>query len=88
MDEELVRNVVMNEKFLKNFVMNAKTDPKVEMDLSMFKIGGWNNVQPSNHILLEEFMDENEPWSLIGIPKRDPFLVTQHLDTLRLLINT
>ena len=24
-------------------------------------------------------MDENEPWLLIGIPNRDPFLVTQYL---------
>ena len=34
MDEELVPNVVMDEKFVKNFVMGAKMDPKVEMDLS------------------------------------------------------
>ena len=25
-------------------------------------------------------MDENEPWLLIGIPSRDPFLVTQYLE--------
>ena len=41
MGEELVRNDVMDEKFVKNFVMCAKNDPKVVMDLSMFKIGGW-----------------------------------------------
>ena len=27
-----------------------------------------------------EFIDENEPWLLIGIPSRDPFLVTQYLE--------
>ena len=30
--------------------------------------------------LLEEFIDKHEPWLLIGIPSRDPFLVTQHLE--------
>ena len=33
---ELVRNGVLNEKFVKNFVMKAKIDPKVVMELSMF----------------------------------------------------
>ena len=33
---------------MKNFVMNAKIDPKVVMDLSIFKIGGRNILQPSN----------------------------------------
>ena len=80
MNEELVQNGVMNVKFVKNFVMNAKIDPKVVMDLSIFKIGGWNSLQPINQELLEEFIDENEPWLLIGIPSRDPFLVTQYLE--------
>ena len=80
MNEELVQNGVMNEKFVKNFVMNAKMDPKVLMDLSTFEIGGWNSLQPSNQHLLEEFIDENEPRLLIGIPSRDPFLVTQYLE--------
>ena len=30
--------------------------------------------------MLEEFIDKNEPWLLIGIPCRDPFLVTQYLE--------
>ena len=77
MDEEVVQNSVMSRKFVKNFVMNAKIDPKVVMDLI---IGGWNSLQPSTQKLLEEFVDENEPWLLIGIPIRDPFLVTQHLE--------
>ena len=29
---------------MKNFVMNAKIDPKVVMDLSIFKMGGWNSL--------------------------------------------
>ena len=61
MNEELVQNSVMNEKFVKNSVMNAKIDPIVVMDLSIFKMGGWNSLQPSNQKLLEEFIDENEP---------------------------
>ena len=80
MNEELVQHNVMNEKFVKNFVMNTKIDPKVAMDLSIFNIGGWNSLQPSNQKLLEEFIDENEPWLLIEIPSRDPFLVTHYLE--------
>ena len=89
MDGKLIQNVVMGGKFVKNFVMDAKTDPKVVMDLSIFKIGGWNSLQPINQKLLEEFFDKIEPWLLIGIPSRDPFLVTQYLkDTLRVQIST
>ena len=33
---------------MKNFVMGVKIDPKVEMDLSIFKIRGWKIVQLSN----------------------------------------
>ena len=80
MDEELVQNGVMDGKFVKNFVMNAKIVPKVVMDLSIFKIGGWNRLQTIYQNLLEEFIDKNEPWMLIGIPSRDPFLVTQYLE--------
>ena len=39
MDEELVQNVVMDENFVRNFVVGAKIDPKVVKDLSVFKIG-------------------------------------------------
>ena len=52
MDEYLVQNDVMDGKFERNFVMDAKIDPKVVMDLSIFKIGGWNNLQPINQNLL------------------------------------
>ena len=45
--------------------------PKVVMDLSIFKIGRWNSLQPVDQELLEEFMDENEPWLLVGCPSRD-----------------
>ena len=55
MDEESVQNCVMDEEFVKNFVMDAKIDPKVVMDLSIFKIGGWNILQPSNRKLLENY---------------------------------
>ena len=61
----------MDEKVVENSVMNAKTDPKVVMDLSIHQIGGWNNVQSRTFPkLLEEFMDENEPLLNEGIPKR------------------
>ena len=50
------------------------------MDLSIFKICGWNILQPSNRKLLEEFIDENEPWLLIGLPCRDSFLMIQYLE--------
>ena len=42
--KKLVQNGVMNEIIVKNFVMNAQIDPKVVMDLSKFKIGGWKTV--------------------------------------------
>ena len=81
MDEEFVQNGVMDGKFVKNFVMDAKIDPKVVMDLTIIKIGGWNSLQPIDQNLLVKFIDENEPWLLlIGIPSRDPFLVTQYLE--------
>ena len=80
MDEELVRNVVMDGKFVKNFVMDAKIDPKVVMDLSTFKIGGWNILQPRNRQLLEEFIEENEPWLLIIVPSKDSFFVIRYLE--------
>ena len=70
----------MNEEVVQNGVMNAVIDLKVVTDLSIFKIGGWNSLQPINQNFLEEFIDENEPLLLIGIPSRDPFLVTQHLE--------
>ena len=61
MDEKLVQNGVMSEKFVKNFVMGVKIDPKVVKDLSVFKIGGWNILQPSNRKLSEEYINGNEP---------------------------
>ena len=60
MDEELVQSGAMDEKFVKNSVMGAKIDPRVVMDLSVFKIGGWNILQPSNRKLSDESMNENE----------------------------
>ena len=38
-------------------------------------------MQPSNQKIAGSiFIDENEPWLLIGIPIRHPFLVTQYLE--------
>ena len=47
LDEELVQNVAMGGKFVKNFGTDAKIDPKVEMDLPIFEISGWNILQCS-----------------------------------------
>ena len=80
MDEELVQNDVMDGKFGKNFVMAAKIDPKVVMELSILKMGGWNSLQPIVRNSSQEFIDENEPWLLIGIPSRDPFFPAQYLE--------
>ena len=35
--KKMVQNDVMNEKFVKNSVMNARIDPKVVTELSVFK---------------------------------------------------
>ena len=37
----------MDGKFVKNFVMNAKNDPQVVMDLSIFKIVDGTVCNPS-----------------------------------------
>ena len=37
---------------MKNFVMNAKIDPKFVMDLSVFKTGGWNKFATHQSILV------------------------------------
>ena len=56
MNEKFVKNILMNEQFVKTCVMNAKIDPKVLMDLSMFKIGGWNNLEASNQTLFNSLL--------------------------------
>ena len=56
--EKSNQNIVVNEKFVKNNVMNAKIGPKVVMELSIFKIGGWNNLHPINQHLLDKFIGE------------------------------
>ena len=45
--KNLVQNVAMGENFVKNFVMDAKIDPKVEVDLPIFKISGRNILKHS-----------------------------------------
>ena len=84
--EKSNQNGVINEQIMKNIVMSAKIDPKDPRS----KIGGLNNLQPNNQHLLEQLMDENEPWLLMTIPHRGPFLVTQYTwnETLRVQINT
>ena len=89
MDETLVQNGVVDWKLVKNFVVDARIDPKVVMDLSILKLVDGTVCNPFIKILLEEFVDKNEPWLLIGVPSRDPFLVTQYLEnTLRVRIST
>ena len=34
-------------------MIDAKIDPIVEKNLPIFKIGGWNNLQPSHQNLFE-----------------------------------
>ena len=53
MKEEFVENIVMNGEFVKNSVMNVKTDPKFVKGPSIFKICGWNNLQSSNQNLMD-----------------------------------
>ena len=43
--KEFVKNIVMDEHFLKDSVVDAKMDPKVVTDLFNFKVGGWNSSQ-------------------------------------------
>ena len=74
-----IQNIVMDEEFLKNFVMGAKIGPKVEMGLSMFEIGVWKILQLSNRKLFEEF--EEAVLQLIGILSRDSSLVMRYVGT-------
>ena len=57
----------------------TKIDPKVVMDLSFLKDRRMEQFTSKEPQMLESFMDENEPWLLIGISNRDPFFATQHL---------
>ena len=77
-----MKNSVVDEPLVKISVMNARIDPKVLMDLSIFKIGGWNLSHTSNQHLLESYMDGNEACLSIGIPNRGPFFVTQDMENM------
>ena len=57
----------MGENFVKNFVMGAEIDPKLEMDLSMFEIVGWKILQLSNRKLSEFFFEEA---ATVALPKQ------------------
>ena len=72
MNEEYVKSIAMNGEFVMNNVMKVKIDPKVVMDLSIFEVGGWNNFQSSSQHLSKQFMDDNEPWLLVGIQRSIP----------------
>ena len=81
MDEELFQNVAIGEKFVKNFVMDAKIVPKVETDLPKFKSSGWNILQHGKRKLLKESIQEDErQLLLIGILSRYSFLLMQYLE--------
>ena len=47
------------------------------MDLSIIQ-SWW--MEQLHTIYFQEVIDENEPWLLIGIPSRGPFLLTQYLE--------
>ena len=74
MDEKINLKILMDEELVQN------GDPKVVMDLSIFKMVDETIYSPENQKLLEALIDENEPWLLVGNPSRDPFLVTQCLE--------
>ena len=63
MDEESVQNSVADEEFVESSVMDAKIDPKVVMDLSMFKIGGCNNLQRCNQNSIGTAEQSNIFWN-------------------------
>ena len=50
--------------------MDAKHDPSVVMNVSIFKLGGWNTSQPSIQTSFGEFMDE----VVGGNPTQNSFL--------------
>ena len=77
---KFVKNIVRDEKIVKNIVKNAQTDPNVEMYPSNLKLVDGTISSPSNQSLMDEFLDENEPWLSVGIPNRDPFFVTHYME--------
>ena len=62
------------------FVVGAKIDPKVVMDLSLVKIGGSNILEPSNRKLSEGRINENKPRLSIRILSRDSLFLIQYLE--------
>ena len=63
-------------KNVKIFVMDAKSDPKVVMDLSIFKNRWMEQSATQESKFVGGIIDENEPCLLIEILSRDPFFVT------------
>ena len=82
------QKIAMDPKLMKSSVMDAKIDPKVVIDLSIFKSGGCNELQAIDLKTLDKFIDENMPWLLVGISSRDPFIRTVWRNTLRIYFNT
>ena len=82
MDEELFQNGVMNGTLVKKFVMDAKFDLKVEMDLSMFEMSGWNILQLCNRKFVEGSIEEAATAALfLGILSREPSFVMRYVGT-------
>ena len=63
-------------KFMKNFVMNANIDPKVVMDLSIFKIGGWSNLR----LLIG--IPNRDPYHVTQVLERHSASSDQHMKKL------
>ena len=53
MDEKFMENDAMDEQLMEDGLMDAKIGPKVVMDLSIFKIGGWNNFATQRSTVIE-----------------------------------
>ena len=79
MDEELVENNATDEKMAENSATDGKIDLKVGIDLSIFGIDGWNELQPIDQKSLEKFIEETMPQLLGGIPSTDLLLATHYL---------
>ena len=88
--EESNQNMVVNAKLVKNSVMDGKIREELRWLPKLIQRLWWIHpytklvdgtvCNPLIKILLEEFIDETEPWLLIGILNRDPSLRSQHLE--------
>ena len=60
-------STVVDEELVENTFVDAKIEPKVVMDLSIFKTKS-----------LEKIIEENLQWLFVGCPRRGPLLETQY----------